>query len=57
MPKVQLSEKGRYSITIPVHIAEAMGLEKGDHMIFRWTGSGWELKINPVLHKSDGTHQ
>lgn len=44
MVKVQLSDKGRYSVTIPTYIAEAMGLEKGDRIMFHFTGSAWELR-------------
>lgn len=44
MPKVQLTKEGRYSTTIPVYIAEAMGLNKGDRIKFRWNGGAWELR-------------
>lgn len=44
MPKVQKAKDGRYSITIPVYIAEAMGLDKADLVKFRWNGGAWELR-------------
>lgn len=44
MVKVQLSEQGRYSVTVPVYIAEAMGLNKGDKVKYRWNGGSWELR-------------
>ena len=44
MIKVQKTKEGRYSITIPVYIAEAMGLEKGSDVKFRWNGGSWELR-------------
>lgn len=43
MVKVQ-EHKGRYSITIPHVIAEAMGLKKGDKVNYRWNGHAWELR-------------
>jgi bifunctional DNA-binding transcriptional regulator/antitoxin component of YhaV-PrlF toxin-antitoxin module len=44
MVKVQKSKIGRYTISIPVYIAEAMGLEKGSKVKFRWNGGSWELR-------------
>ena len=44
MVKVQKSKDGRYTLTIPVYIAEAMGLEKGSQVKFRWNGRSWELR-------------
>ena len=44
MIKVQKTKGGRYSITIPVYIAEAMGLDKGSEIKFRWNGGSWELR-------------
>lgn len=44
MVKVQKSTTGRYTLTIPVYIAEAMGLEKGSQVTFRWNGGSWELR-------------
>lgn len=43
MVKVQ-EHKGRYSITIPYVIAEAMGLKKGDEVKITWNGHAWELR-------------
>lgn len=43
IPRVQKS-KGWYFVTIPVYIAEAMNIKKGDKVVWRFNGHAWELR-------------
>ena len=42
--KVQETKKGQKFITLSVHIAEAMGLKKGDKVYWKFNSNFWELR-------------